>query len=34
MAIDRKLRTALFAVAGICFMSGLGWASIPLYRLF
>ena len=34
MVIDRKLRTALFAVAGICFMSGLGWASIPLYRLF
>lgn len=31
---DRKLRTALFAVLGICFMTGLGWASIPLYRLF
>ena len=31
---DRKLRTAFFAVLGICFMSGLGWASIPLYRMF
>ena len=29
-----KARTALFAVLGICFMSGLGWASIPLYRMF
>ena len=32
--MDRKLRTALLAVLGICFMSGLGWASIPLYRMF
>jgi len=31
---DRKLRTALFAVLGVCFMTGVGWASIPLYRLF
>jgi cytochrome c oxidase assembly protein subunit 11 len=31
---DSKLRTALFAVLGVCFMSGLGWASVPLYRLF
>ena len=27
-------RTALLAVLGICFMTGLAWASIPLYRLF
>lgn len=27
-------RTALFAVLGICFMTGLAWASVPLYRLF
>ena len=32
--VDRRLRTALLAVLGICFMSGLGWASIPLYRMF
>ena len=31
---DGKLRTAMFAVIGVCFMSGLGWASIPLYRMF
>ncbi|WP_353204349.1 cytochrome c oxidase assembly protein [Sphingomonas sp.] len=31
---DGKLRTALFAVLGVCFMSGIGWASIPLYRMF
>ncbi|BCA59675.1 cytochrome c oxidase assembly protein [Sphingomonas sp. HMP6] len=31
---DGKLRTALFAVIGICFMTGVGWASIPLYRMF
>ena len=29
-----KLRTALFAVAGIVGMTGLGWASVPLYRVF
>jgi cytochrome c oxidase assembly protein subunit 11 len=29
-----KGRTALFAVLGICFMTGLAWASVPLYRLF
>lgn len=34
MLADRRLRTALLAVLGICFMSGLGWASIPLYRMF
>lgn len=31
---NAKLRTAGFAVLGVCFMSGLGWASIPLYRMF
>ena len=29
-----KGRTALLAVLGVCFMSGLGWASVPLYRMF
>lgn len=33
-SMDRRTRTALLAVLGICFMSGLGWASVPLYRLF
>jgi cytochrome c oxidase assembly protein subunit 11 len=32
--MNRNLRTALFAVLGICFMSGLAWASVPLYRMF
>ena len=32
--MSRNLRTALFAVLGVCFMSGLGWASVPLYRMF
>jgi cytochrome c oxidase assembly protein subunit 11 len=27
-------RTAMLAVLGICFMTGLAWASVPLYRLF
>lgn len=27
-------RTALLAVLGIAFMTGLAWASVPLYRLF
>ena len=27
-------RTALLLVLGICFMTGLGWASVPLYRMF
>jgi cytochrome c oxidase assembly protein subunit 11 len=30
----RQVRTALLAVLGICFMTGLAWASVPLYRLF
>ena len=34
LPVDRKLRTAFFAVLGICFMTGVGWASIPLYRMF
>ena len=32
--IDRKTRTALLAVGGIVFMTGLGFASVPLYRAF
>ena len=32
--MTRQLRTALLAVAGICFMTSLAWASIPLYRMF
>ena len=34
MSISRTNRTALFAVLFICFMTGLAWASVPLYRLF
>ena len=34
MTIARTTRTALFAVLGICFMTGLAFASVPLYRLF
>ncbi|QKR98867.1 cytochrome c oxidase assembly protein [Sphingomonas sp. CL5.1] len=34
MRIARTTRTALFAVLGICFMTGLAFASVPLYRLF
>jgi cytochrome c oxidase assembly protein subunit 11 len=29
-----KARTAAFAVLGICFMTGLAFASVPLYRMF
>ena len=32
--MTRQVRTALLAVFGICFMTGLAWASVPLYRLF
>ena len=34
MRISRTTRTALLAALGVCFMSGLGWASVPLYRMF
>ena len=30
----RQLRTAMLAVLGICVMTGIAWASVPLYRLF
>jgi cytochrome c oxidase assembly protein subunit 11 len=32
--VSRNLRTAVFALLGVCFMSGLAWASVPLYRMF
>ena len=32
--ITPKLRTALLAFLGFLFMTGLGWASVPLYRVF
>lgn len=32
--MNPNLRTALLALLGVCFMSGLAWASVPLYRLF
>ena len=32
--MSRNLRTAMLAVLGICCMGGLGFASVPLYRLF
>jgi cytochrome c oxidase assembly protein subunit 11 len=32
--VSRTTRTALLAVLGICVMSGLAWASVPLYRMF
>jgi cytochrome c oxidase assembly protein subunit 11 len=34
MSLSRTNRTALFAVLFVCFMTGLAWASVPLYRLF
>ncbi len=32
--MNRKLRTATLAGIGVCCMGGLGYASVPLYRLF
>ncbi|RZM35947.1 MAG: cytochrome c oxidase assembly protein, partial [Sphingomonas sp.] len=32
--MSRTNRTAALAVIFICFMTGLAWASVPLYRLF
>lgn len=32
--MTRTGRTALLAVLGICFMTGLAFASVPLYRIF
>ncbi|UZK68157.1 cytochrome c oxidase assembly protein [Sphingomonas sp. S1-29] len=32
--IDRNLRTALIATAGVVSMTGVGFASVPLYRMF
>ncbi|SEN43503.1 cytochrome c oxidase assembly protein subunit 11 [Sphingomonas gellani] len=32
--LTRTGRTALLAVLGLCFMTGLAWASVPLYRVF
>ena len=32
--MTRQARTALLAVFGIFFMTGLAWASVPLYRMF
>jgi cytochrome c oxidase assembly protein subunit 11 len=32
--MDRKLRTAIIAAIGVCGMTGLGYASVPLYRMF
>ncbi|MFT3977239.1 MAG: cytochrome c oxidase assembly protein [Sphingomonas bacterium] len=34
MKVTRTTRTAIFAVLGICFMTGLAFASVPLYRIF
>ena len=32
--MNRNLRTAMLSVLGICCMTGLGFASVPLYRIF
>ena len=32
--MTRKTRTLVLAILGACFMTGLGWASVPLYRVF
>lgn len=32
--MNRNLRTALLAGLGVCTMTGMGFASVPLYRMF
>ncbi|WP_375429668.1 cytochrome c oxidase assembly protein [uncultured Sphingomonas sp.] len=32
--MTRVTRTAVLAVLFVCFMTGLAWASVPLYRMF
>lgn len=32
--MDRNVRTAMFALAGVFGMTGMGFASVPLYRMF
>jgi cytochrome c oxidase assembly protein subunit 11 len=32
--MNRNTRTALFAAIGVCTMTGVGFASVPLYRMF
>ncbi|MBX9797433.1 cytochrome c oxidase assembly protein [Sphingomonas sp.] len=32
--MNRNARTALIAALGVCGMTGLGYASVPLYRMF
>ncbi|MEP9359294.1 cytochrome c oxidase assembly protein [Sphingomonas sp. KR3-1] len=32
--IDRNLRVAILAGIGVCSMTGLGFAAVPLYRMF
>ena len=32
--MNRNLRTAILAGVGVCTMGGLGFASVPLYRMF
>lgn len=34
MRLTRQTRTAVFAVFGVVFMTGLAFASVPLYRMF
>jgi cytochrome c oxidase assembly protein subunit 11 len=34
VTITRTTRTAMLAVLFVCFMTGLAWASVPLYRMF
>jgi cytochrome c oxidase assembly protein subunit 11 len=32
--MNRNVRTAMLGVLAVCFMGGLGFASVPLYRMF